>query len=44
MFEHSDLPLLAGAEFAAGRYQLRFHVAAYFWETGILLPEPPFAG
>jgi 5-hydroxyisourate hydrolase len=21
---------------------LRFHVAAYFRETGILLPEPPF--
>ena len=25
-----------------GQYELAFHVAAYFRETGIALPDPPF--
>jgi 5-hydroxyisourate hydrolase len=35
-------PLLAGADFRAGRYAISFHVAAYFRGRGIELPEPPF--
>jgi 5-hydroxyisourate hydrolase len=35
-------PLLAGAEFAAGRYRLLFQVADYFRGRGVALPEPPF--
>ena len=35
-------PLLAGADFCAGRYILTFHLAAYFRERGITLPEPAF--
>jgi len=38
----SQTPLLEGAEFAAGRYVLTFHVAAYFRALGINLPDPPF--
>jgi hydroxyisourate hydrolase len=32
----TDAPLLAGADFAAGRYELRFHIGAYFGEAGFL--------
>ncbi|WP_374513465.1 hydroxyisourate hydrolase [Niveibacterium sp.] len=35
-------PLLEGASFKAGRYVLRFEVAAYFRAAGMQLPEPPF--
>jgi len=35
-------PLLAGADFRAGRYTLAFHIAAYFRERGVALPDPPF--
>jgi 5-hydroxyisourate hydrolase len=35
-------PLLEGAAFQVGEYQLEFEVAAYFRESGITLPEPPF--
>lgn len=34
--------LAAGRPFAAGRYQLRFHVAAYFRAQGVMLADPPF--
>jgi 5-hydroxyisourate hydrolase len=35
-------PLLAGAHFKAGHYQLTFHTAAYFRARGVTLPEPAF--
>lgn len=38
----TDQPVMAGESFRAGRYQLRFHVAAYFRAQGIPLPDPPF--
>ena len=37
-----DAPLLAGADFEAGRYELVFHVSAYFRSQEIALPTPPF--
>jgi 5-hydroxyisourate hydrolase len=37
-----DAPLLAGAELAVGRYELLFHVAAYFRAAGVPLTDPPF--
>jgi len=38
----TDAPLLAGEAFRPGAYELRFHVAAYFREAGLVLPDPPF--
>jgi 5-hydroxyisourate hydrolase len=38
----ADGPLLDAAAMAAGRYRLRFGVAAYFRALGVALPEPPF--
>ena len=38
----ADGPLLYAAAMAAGRYRLRFGVAAYFRALGVALPEPPF--
>jgi len=38
----ADAPLLAGAEFQAGRYRLVFAVAAYFRARGAALADPPF--
>ena len=38
----ADGPLLAPAQFVAGRYRLVFQVAAYFRGRGVQLPEPPF--
>ncbi len=35
-------PLLAGADFRAGRYTLTFYVASYFRGRGVTLPEPAF--
>ena len=35
-------PDLLPEALAAGRYSLRFEVAAYFREAGVELPEPPF--
>lgn len=35
-------PLLAGADFRAGRYTLTFHIASYFRGRGVALPEPAF--
>jgi 5-hydroxyisourate hydrolase len=38
----TDGPVLAGDEMRAGRYELRFHVAAYFRAAGFKLAEPPY--
>jgi len=35
-------PLLAGAAFRAGRYELTFYLAEYFRSRGLPLPEPAF--
>ena len=35
-------PLVAGADFRAGRYTLTFYVASYFRARGVVLPEPAF--
>jgi 5-hydroxyisourate hydrolase len=37
-----DKPLLEGAAFAVGRYEITFHVGDYFRRMGAALPEPPF--
>lgn len=37
-----DAPLLEGAEFKAGRYELEFAIGDYFAEQGIEMPEPRF--
>jgi 5-hydroxyisourate hydrolase len=37
-----DGPLLEGETFAAGRYELVFHVADYFRRRGAELPAEPF--
>lgn len=38
----TDKPLLEGAEFTVGEYELHFHVGDYFRALGIALPDPPF--
>ena len=35
-------PLLEGAAFATGVYELVFHAGRYFRDAGLDLPEPPF--
>ncbi len=37
-----DAPLAEGAAFAAGAWQLEFHVAQYFRARGMTLPDPPW--
>ena len=37
-----DRPLLEGAAFATGTYELVFHVGDYFRNSGATLPNPPF--
>jgi 5-hydroxyisourate hydrolase len=37
-----DAPLLEGAEFAAGSYELLFHAGAWFDAQGLALPGPKF--
>jgi 5-hydroxyisourate hydrolase len=37
-----DKPLLEGAAFAFGQYEIMFHVAGYFRARGLTLPDPPF--
>src|SRR6476661_1232770 len=37
-----DKPLLEGTAFAAGTYEIVFHVGDYFRRTGVKLPDPPF--
>jgi 5-hydroxyisourate hydrolase len=38
----TDKPLLDGAAFQAGRYEIAFHVGDYFRAAGVKLPDPPF--
>lgn len=38
----SEAPLLGPAEMRAGRYELLFHVGAYFRAAGAALTDPPF--
>ncbi|HYI84671.1 MAG TPA: hydroxyisourate hydrolase [Acetobacteraceae bacterium] len=38
----SDVPLLPGAEFRRGTYELVFQTAGYFQAAGLALPDPPF--
>ncbi|MEM9010324.1 MAG: hydroxyisourate hydrolase [Pseudomonadota bacterium] len=37
-----DAPLLEGAAFAPGAYELRFHAGDYLRASGTALPDPPF--
>lgn len=37
-----DAPLLEGAAFTAGSYELRFHAGGYLKNTGAPLVDPPF--
>ncbi len=37
-----DGPLLQGEALQVGRYELRFHLGAYFAARGLALPDPPF--
>lgn len=39
-----DAPLLEGAAFTPGIYELVFSVADYFAASGQVLPDPPFIG
>ena len=36
-----DTPLLEGAGFTRGRYEIMFHVGDYFRRAGVALPDPP---
>ena len=38
----TDQPLLDGATFTAGRYELAFHIGAYFTARGATQTMPPF--
>lgn len=38
----TDQPVMAGDDFRTGRFQLRFHVGAYFRRDGAASAEPPF--
>jgi hydroxyisourate hydrolase len=38
----TDGPLLAEGEMTPGRYELCFHVGAYFRSTGLALADPPY--
>lgn len=38
----TDQPLLAGEGLKAGRYELLFHVGAYFAAAGAMQDDPPF--
>jgi 5-hydroxyisourate hydrolase len=37
-----DQPLLDGAHFVLGTYEITFHVGDYFRRSGAALPDPPF--
>jgi 5-hydroxyisourate hydrolase len=37
-----DRPLLDGADFAHGSYEIMFHVGDYFRRSDLKLPDPPF--
>ena len=38
----ADAPLLDGADFEAGEYELVFHAGDYFAAIGVKVPEPRF--
>ncbi|HRE21713.1 MAG TPA: hydroxyisourate hydrolase [Rhabdaerophilum sp.] len=38
----TDQPVMAADNFRTGRFQLRFHVGAYFRKAGVALADPPF--
>ncbi|MDR5779269.1 hydroxyisourate hydrolase [Caballeronia sp. LZ065] len=38
----ADAPLLEGAEFGIGEYELVFHAGDYFAKLGVKVPEPRF--
>lgn len=38
----ADAPILAGADFSIGTYQLDFHIGDYFRALGVALPSPAF--
>ncbi len=38
----TDKPLLEGAAFRTGSYELTFHVGDYFRDRGVPLADPPF--
>jgi 5-hydroxyisourate hydrolase len=38
----ADAPLLPGAEFRRGAYELVFQAGGYFRAAGVALPDPPF--
>jgi len=38
----TDAPILEGASFKAGRYELRFHAGDYHRKCGIPVADPPF--
>jgi len=38
----TDQPLLEGAAFTSGRYELAFHIGAYFTACGTAQATPPF--
>lgn len=38
----TDAPLLGGAPLRIGRYELAFHVGAYFAAQGTVVPAPPY--
>jgi 5-hydroxyisourate hydrolase len=38
----ADAPLLEGANFATGEYELVFHAGDYFAQLGVKAPEPRF--
>ena len=39
-----DNPLVDGADFAAGVYEIVFRVGEYYARSGHTLPDPPFLG
>lgn len=39
-----DRPLLEGAAFVRGIYEIVFEVGPYFTRRGVALPDPPFVG
>lgn len=38
----TDIPLLAGDDYAPGSYEIEFHIGAYFMAAGTLSSEAPF--
>ena len=38
----TDQPLIGGRPVPIGRYELTFHVGAYFADRGVPLSDPPF--